>query len=451
MKKTVLCINVIFYLHTSVTTAWMLLSPSHMMTMTMTMTTISLRLQNGYLPKSKTPATSRKSTIIGNRLKQRQRSLLSSSLCSMRVVVNANNDDNNKNSKVVKLKATSSSTTATATTTTDDELGVEQKVINLLFLSISFGYAIYTVLNINNGMTRGWSASEIAIRIPVDNWGAYESYLANKPIVTKTLINVIIYLLGDWLSQTAFQKKNLLNFDISRTLKNGIIGLCFGPIVHQYYEFSDAILPAENGLFTRLEKILMDQTIYLTIKCSVYISAVGLLAGEDLSTVSQTVQDKIGGIILTAWKFWPIIHCITYSIIPAQHRILWVNSVDLVWNAILASQAQKKVIEGVQQEILILSAFEEMEEEQEENEIQSTSCIMTIDNINNSTEILISSINDKVTDNAYEVIITSSGSILTTSQDYLDVLASTNDICSCQIKTNTNTATTTTTETVVVT
>jgi len=149
----------------------------------------------------------------------------------------------------------------------------------------------------------------------------------------------------------------------------------------------------------------MDQTIYLTIKCSVYISAVGLLAGEDLSTVSQTVQDKIGGIILTAWKFWPIIHCITYSIIPAQHRILWVNSVDLVWNAILASQAQKKVIEGVQQEILILSAFEEMEEEQEENEIQSTSCITTIDNINNSTEILISSINDKVTDNAYEVIM----------------------------------------------
>ena len=27
----------------------------------------------------------------------------------------------------------------------------------------------------------------------------------------------------------------------------------------------------------------------------------------------------------------------TYSVIPAQHRILWVNSVDLVWNAILAS------------------------------------------------------------------------------------------------------------------
>ena len=30
----------------------------------------------------------------------------------------------------------------------------------------------------------------------------------------------------------------------------------------------------------------------------------------------------------------------TYGLIPARHRILWVNSVDLVWNAILASKAR---------------------------------------------------------------------------------------------------------------
>lgn len=179
------------------------------------------------------------------------------------------------------------------------------------------------------------------MRIPLDNWGAYESYLANKPIVTKTLINVIIYLLGDWLSQTVFQKKNILEFDIKRTFRNGFIGLCFGPLVHEYYQFSDSILPPEDGLVTRLEKIIMDQTIYLTVKCSIYISAVGLLSGNDWETVQQTVKDKIGGIVITAWKFWPLVHCITYGLIPARHRILWVNSVDLVWNAILASMASK--------------------------------------------------------------------------------------------------------------
>lgn len=39
--------------------------------------------------------------------------------------------------------------------------------------------------------------------------------------------------------------------------------------------------------------------------------------------------------------FVKTVHCITYSIIPARHRILWVNCVDLVWNAILATKAQK--------------------------------------------------------------------------------------------------------------
>jgi hypothetical protein len=68
---------------------------------------------------------------------------------------------------------------------------------------------------------------------------------------------------------------------------------------------------------------------------------VGLLSGDDLPTCKQNVKDKIGGIVVTAWKFWPLVHCITYGLIPARHRILWVNSVDLVWNAILASKAQK--------------------------------------------------------------------------------------------------------------
>ena len=68
----------------------------------------------------------------------------------------------------------------------------------------------------------------------------------------------------------------------------------------------------------------------------------GLLQGDDFDTCKQTVKDKIGGIVVTAWKFWPLVHCITYGVIPARHRILWVNSVDLIWNAILATQAQKE-------------------------------------------------------------------------------------------------------------
>lgn len=89
----------------------------------------------------------------------------------------------------------------------------------------------------------------------------------------------------------------------------------------------------------------MDQTIYLTVKCSMYIAAVGFLQGDDAPTVKASVQDRIGGVVITAWKFWPLVHCITYGVIPARHRILWVNCVDLVWNAILASLSQAKPTE----------------------------------------------------------------------------------------------------------
>jgi hypothetical protein len=163
----------------------------------------------------------------------------------------------------------------TSTTLQWDEK-TQKKVINALLLAVSFGWAAWTTLGIDNGMTRGWTQSEVAMRIPLDTWFSYEDALALKPVYTKTLINVVIYLLGDWLSQTVFQKKNVLDFDAARTLRNGFIGLCFGPLVHEYYQFSDHILPPDS-LIHRVEKIAMDQTIYLSVKASIYVLAVGLL------------------------------------------------------------------------------------------------------------------------------------------------------------------------------
>mmetsp|Transcript_18346 Transcript_18346/g.25880 ORF Transcript_18346/g.25880 Transcript_18346/m.25880 type:complete len:416 (+) Transcript_18346:218-1465(+) len=239
------------------------------------------------------------------------------------------------------------------------ERGAAEKVLNAVLLMACFGYAFYTIFNIDHGMTRGWTQSEIAYRIPLDNWNNYETSLSNHPIETKTIINVVIYLLGDWLSQTAFQKKNVLDFDASRTIRNGFIGLCFGPLVHMYYEWSDTILPPTD-VVNRVQKIIMDQTLYLSIKCSMYITAVGLLGGDSIEDVTDNVKERILPILFTAWRFWPLVHCVTYGLIPARHRILWVNCVDLIWNAILASKAsgdapiEEDVVEG--EEIVIIPA-----------------------------------------------------------------------------------------------
>ncbi len=250
--------------------------------------------------------------------------------------VNKGNNNVNKNDEVTPKQPKNQQTIEPKNTS---------KAFNATFLLLCFGFAAYSILNVDEGMTRGWSMAEKAMRIPLDNWSSYESSLNQQPVFTKTTINVVIYLLGDWLSQTLFIKRNLLEFDAWRTLRNGFIGMVFGPLVHEYYEFSDYILPVDAAMINRVYKILMDQTIYIFVKCSVYIVAVNMLAGESWEFSRDEARRKIKNIMFTAWKFWPLVHCVTYGAIPARHRILWVNCVDLFWNAILASLASGKADE----------------------------------------------------------------------------------------------------------
>eukprot|EP00560_Eucampia_antarctica_P008291 CAMPEP_0197825934 /NCGR_PEP_ID=MMETSP1437-20131217/2957_1 /TAXON_ID=49252 ORGANISM="Eucampia antarctica, Strain CCMP1452" /NCGR_SAMPLE_ID=MMETSP1437 /ASSEMBLY_ACC=CAM_ASM_001096 /LENGTH=391 /DNA_ID=CAMNT_0043426157 /DNA_START=265 /DNA_END=1440 /DNA_ORIENTATION=- len=285
------------------------------------------------------------------------------------------------------IDATTLEDSSSSDTTEAVKLLPSTKFWNALLLLAAFGYAIYSLLNIDHGMMRGWSQSEIAMRIPLDNWASYEASLNNKPIWTKTIINVIIYLLGDWLSQTLFAKKEVLDFDASRTLRNGLIGLCFGPIVHLYYEFSDSILPVEVGV-NRLWKIGMDQTIYLSIKCSIYIVAVNMLSGESFGSAKDTVKTKLPGIMVTAWKFWPLVHCVTYGIIPARHRMLWVNSVDLIWNAILASQTSQKEGDINIMEVTLDENIKHMELSQQENLNQISSIDEDVTSLLQSSQLV---------------------------------------------------------------
>ena len=49
---------------------------------------------------------------------------------------------------------------------------------------------------------RGWSPSERALRLLVDNWERYEGRLYDNPVLTKSLINMVIYTeVAEWLSQ----------------------------------------------------------------------------------------------------------------------------------------------------------------------------------------------------------------------------------------------------------
>lgn len=157
--------------------------------------------------------------------------------------------------------------------------------------------------------------------------------------MTKTVVNAALYLAGDWLSQTYFQGRGPLSFDGARATKNAVLGAAFGPVTHWYYEWSDSALPVVS-LSSGACRILLDQSLYLYLKCSAYICAVSLLDGSSVPTALGHANERIGPVARRSWRFWPAVHGVTYSIIPSRHRVLWVGAVDVLWNAVLANEAR---------------------------------------------------------------------------------------------------------------
>ena len=175
--------------------------------------------------------------------------------------------------------------------------------------------------------------------VPLASWNAYDFQLEAHPIATKTTINAVNYMLGDALAQVLGGSKPL-EVDAKRVLRNGAIGAAFGPLTSAYYEFSDAILPPMDAASVPW-KIGMDQSVYAAAKYSLYLGLVGLMQGQPKAAVRSEVQAKIWPTLQTGWRFWPMAHVFTYTLVPPRHRVLWVNGLDLVWITMLSAISQE--------------------------------------------------------------------------------------------------------------
>ena len=38
-----------------------------------------------------------------------------------------------------------------------------------------------------------------------------------------------------------------------------------------------------------------------------------------------------------SWQFWPAVHVVTFGLVPHHLRVLWVDAVEVVWVAVLAT------------------------------------------------------------------------------------------------------------------
>ena len=60
---------------------------------------------------------------------------------------------------------------------------------------------------------------------------------------------------------------------------------------------------------------------------------------DSLDSISQDVKRTAIPLIMSGLKLWPLAHCVTYGLVPVENRLLWVDTVEILWVTILATQA----------------------------------------------------------------------------------------------------------------
>lgn len=195
---------------------------------------------------------------------------------------------------------------------------------------------------VDSGMMRGWTAAEMAARIPMDNWESYSDVLEAAPVSTKAVTSATVYTIGDVIAQRT-EGKTMGEIDRPRVLRSLLAGLVgHGPLSHVWYGVSEGLFNDVlhwTAWWAFLPKVVVDQTVWSPIWNNMYIILLGVMKFESPKVIWKDIKRTTIPLIVSGLKLWPLAHCITYGLIPVENRLLWVDLIEIIWVTILATQA----------------------------------------------------------------------------------------------------------------
>lgn len=225
------------------------------------------------------------------------------------------------------------------------------------------------VVTVDSEIMRGWTAEEMAVRIPLDNWASYSAVLDKSPLPTKAITSATVYTIGDIISQCT-EGKSVGEFDRPRVIRSLLAGLIgHGPLSHVWYDVSENLF--ENilhlqGWFGTIIKVVIDQTTWGPFWNNTYILLLGLMKMDKLENIFGEMKRTTIPLIVSGLKLWPLAHCVTYGLVPVENRLLWVDLVEIIWVTILAtaaaggdeSETDAATVEGMNETSMASSASE---------------------------------------------------------------------------------------------
>eukprot|EP00887_Chlorella_sp_A99_P007656 scaffold20.g7656.t1 len=162
----------------------------------------------------------------------------------------------------------------------------------------------------------------------------YDDWLTRYPVITKAATSCIGFAIGDRLAQGIGAGL----YDPWRGVRLSMYGLLIdGPVGHAWYKLLDKHIEPDNPRGTKavLIKTLLDQTIWALPMTCVFFALLRTLEGHP-ELILPTIQDKLWRVYAGNLMVWPLAHLINFRYVPTDYRILFNNTVSILWNCWLS-------------------------------------------------------------------------------------------------------------------
>ena len=181
---------------------------------------------------------------------------------------------------------------------------------------------------------------DLLAKPPGDSIRGYEALVPTNPVFYKACTSGVAYTLGDFVSQV-YQGRTLKTVDLARSARSGAAGFVgHGPLCHYWMVFMETYLDFDGAWYGTGVKVLADQTVWSLYLNACYSFLIGTFALRDPREVWKDVQATSWPALRSSWRFWPFVHCISFShLVPLDLKLLWVDVMEIVWVTILSKVA----------------------------------------------------------------------------------------------------------------
>jgi len=81
---------------------------------------------------------------------------------------------------------------------------------------------------------------------------------------------------------------------------------------------------------------------------TVFFAYLGLVAGDSFGAIQSKISTDLLSACKGSWKEWPFVHTVNFRFVPTQHRLLFINGVQILFIVFLRLlERSKRSVEGI--------------------------------------------------------------------------------------------------------